>query len=314
MSEYQHYEWLAIDRPLNDAQLRAVEALSSHMDDVTTAHALVTYSWGDFKHNPIKVLTQYFDAYLYTANWGDTHLAFRFTHASIADHEIEPYLRGDQITLTRSGAFSILEIALNEQEGGGWVDVDGVLAQAAGVRQQIIARDYRALYLAWLAFSEHDDEDYDDEGEELIEPPVPSGLDSINGPLKAFCGLFNIGKGLIKAAAKASPPIYEPSLAVWRAALAKLPRERCEHFLLLLLNDTPQSSSALRKELLAYRSVIQLRSIQQSQHRQSPQCRRSARRSQTAGARRTQPPTRSRPQGAHRRVGQVGATRDQRLA
>ncbi len=253
MSEYQHYEWLALDHPLDEKQLRAVEALSSHMDDVTPTHALVTYSYGDFKHNPIKVLTQYFDAHLYTANWGDTHLAFRFTNASISDREIEPYLRGDQITLTKSGAFSILEIALNEQEGGGdWVDVDGVLAQVASVRQQIINRDYRALYLAWLAFSKHDDDDYDDEGEELTEPPVPSGLDSINGPLKAFCNLFNITKDLIKAAAKASPPIYEPSPAVWKAALAKLPRERCDHFLLLLLNDTPQSSSALRKELLAH--------------------------------------------------------------
>jgi hypothetical protein len=249
MSEYRHYEWLALDHPLDEKQLRAVESLSSHMDDVTPTHALVTYSYGDFKHNPIKVLTQYFDAHLYTANWGDTNLAFRFTNASIADREIEPYLRGDQITLTRSGAFSILEIALNEQEGAGYVDVEGVLAQVAGVRQQIINRDYRALYLAWLAFTEHDDDYNDDEGEELTEPPVPPGLGSINGALLGFCSLFGIGKSVIKAAAKASAPLYEPTQDEWRSALAQLPRERCDYFLLQLLRDTPQLSSTLRKEL-----------------------------------------------------------------
>lgn len=43
MSEYQYYEWLAIDRPLTAAEVRTVNGLSSHMDTVTCTQAIVTY-------------------------------------------------------------------------------------------------------------------------------------------------------------------------------------------------------------------------------------------------------------------------------
>ena len=70
MSEYQYYEWQTIDRPLTASEQREVNALSSHMDTVTSTQALVTYSWGDFKHDPAQVLLKYFDAFLYDSNFG----------------------------------------------------------------------------------------------------------------------------------------------------------------------------------------------------------------------------------------------------
>ncbi len=79
MSEYQRYEFMTIDRPLTRAQLDAVNALSSHIEASST-HALIEYHWGDFKHNPIKVLHEFFDGFLYWANWGSPELAFRFPH------------------------------------------------------------------------------------------------------------------------------------------------------------------------------------------------------------------------------------------
>jgi hypothetical protein len=68
MSEYQYHEWQSLERPLTAAEQAAVNDLSSHID-VTASQAIVTYKWGDFKHDPIHVLAQYFDAYLYSANW-----------------------------------------------------------------------------------------------------------------------------------------------------------------------------------------------------------------------------------------------------
>jgi hypothetical protein len=256
MSEYQHYEWLAIDRPLNHEQLRAVQGLSSHMDDVTPTHALVTYSYGDFKHDPIKVLTSYFDAHLYTANWGDTRLAFRLPRAAVNADEIKAYTFTDHISFERKGDNYILSIEWDEEGGSDWVEVDGVLAQVASVRQQLISGDYRALYLAWLAFDERAteyDEGYDDGADEKrTPPPAPPGLDALNGPLKAFCDLFNIDKSIIKAAAKDSKPLYEPSPSEWRNALAKISRERCDHYLLQLIKDGSPLGSVLRKELAPY--------------------------------------------------------------
>ena len=49
MSEYQRYEFMAIDRPLTRVQLDAVDALSSHIDASST-HALIEYQWGNFNN------------------------------------------------------------------------------------------------------------------------------------------------------------------------------------------------------------------------------------------------------------------------
>ena len=55
MSEYQRYEFMTSDRPLTRAQLDAVNNLSSHIDASAT-HAVIEYHWGDFKHDPIKIV------------------------------------------------------------------------------------------------------------------------------------------------------------------------------------------------------------------------------------------------------------------
>ena len=91
MSEYQYYEWHTLDRPLTPEEQTAVNELSSHID-VTSSRAVVTYSWGDFKHDPRQVLARYFDAFLYLANWGSKRLAFRFPKGLLDPRPIEPYL------------------------------------------------------------------------------------------------------------------------------------------------------------------------------------------------------------------------------
>src|SRR5260370_18498792 len=90
MSEYQRYEFMTIDRPLTRAQLDAVNALSSHIEASST-HALIEYHWGDFKHNPIGVLHEFFDGFLYSANWGSPQLAFRFPHGILPAHLSDGY-------------------------------------------------------------------------------------------------------------------------------------------------------------------------------------------------------------------------------
>ena len=76
MSEYQYYEWQTADRLLTADEQQAVNSLSSHIE-VSSSQAVVTYSWGDFKHNPRQVLIRFFDAHLYRANWGSRRLMFR---------------------------------------------------------------------------------------------------------------------------------------------------------------------------------------------------------------------------------------------
>ena len=51
MSEYQYYEFLAVDRPLDAATLAAVRALSTRAR-ITSTSFVNTHHWGDFKGNP----------------------------------------------------------------------------------------------------------------------------------------------------------------------------------------------------------------------------------------------------------------------
>lgn len=58
MSEFQYFEWQTVNRLLTEEEQTAVSRLSSHID-VSSSRAAVTYSWGDFKHDPRQVLARF---------------------------------------------------------------------------------------------------------------------------------------------------------------------------------------------------------------------------------------------------------------
>ena len=258
MSEYQYYEWLALDTLLTDAQVGAVERLSSHMDVVTEAQAVVTYSYGDFKHDPLKVLVNYFDAFLYAANWGARTLAFRFPKSLLTKKALSPYLLEDVIELKIVDSHWVLSLKSGDEGGGDWVEAEGMLNRMADIRRQISNRDYRALYLLWLAETKRraswDDGDDDDdiEGSSQCEaPPAPAGLKSLGASLSAFCGFFEIDRQLVSTAAKDNPaPTARPmTRAKLKLAVAALSRETANDYLLRLLSDEPQLGAKLRQQL-----------------------------------------------------------------
>jgi hypothetical protein len=80
VSEYQYYEFLALDRPLTDEQRAELRKLSSRAD-ITATRFVNEYSYGDFRGSPEKLMERYFDAFLYLANWGTRRLMFRFPRA-----------------------------------------------------------------------------------------------------------------------------------------------------------------------------------------------------------------------------------------
>src|SRR5437667_10774728 len=51
MSEYQYYEFQAVDRPLTEREKREVRAYSSRAT-ITSTRFVNYYNWGDFKGNP----------------------------------------------------------------------------------------------------------------------------------------------------------------------------------------------------------------------------------------------------------------------
>jgi hypothetical protein len=76
MSEYQSYEFLAIDRPLDlDAQ-KALRSISSRAR-ITATSFTNQYQWGDLKGDPRKFMERWFDLHVYSADWGTRRLMLR---------------------------------------------------------------------------------------------------------------------------------------------------------------------------------------------------------------------------------------------
>ncbi len=72
MSEYQYYEFQAIDRPLSAKEMSELRSYSTQAR-ITTTSFVNHYEWGSFKGDGEVWMEKYFDAFLYLTNWG-THV------------------------------------------------------------------------------------------------------------------------------------------------------------------------------------------------------------------------------------------------
>jgi hypothetical protein len=252
MSEYQYYEFQAVDRPLTPEEQQAVARLSSR----TEPHpwrAVFTYSWSDFPADAKQILAKYYDAMLYLANWGSRELMFRFPQDLIALDRMRRYnvattdYPSDAVTVSKEGEYAFLDIRLDEERGLGWIEGEGWLDRLIGLRETILRGDYRLLYLAWLkGLTVTYDVD-----EEALEPPIPPGLNDLTPPLREFVELFDVDPAMIRSAAKRSPRLETPALSEddLREAIAQIPPEEKEGFLLRLARDEPCLSLALNRRL-----------------------------------------------------------------
>lgn len=202
MSEYQYYEFQAIDRPLTEKDQSYIASLSRRVV-LSPNCAIFTYSFGDFPEEPRSILKKYFDAMLYLANWGTKQLAFRLPRSVVDPEMIEPYCFEDIISAHITKRYILLDICVDEEEGGFWVEGEGCLSSLALLRQDILRGDFRVLYLAWLKAISLERDNKDDR--EQLEPPIPANLRSLSSPLKKFIELFDVDKDLIAAASELSP-------------------------------------------------------------------------------------------------------------
>lgn len=90
MSEYQYYEFQAIDRPLDRAAQDALRSISSRAR-ITATSFTNHYEWGDLKGDPRKFIERWFDLHLYRANWGTRRLMLRVPVRFLNPTEIDPY-------------------------------------------------------------------------------------------------------------------------------------------------------------------------------------------------------------------------------
>ena len=152
MSEYQYYEFQALDRPLTAQEQRAVSRLSSRVDP-HPRRAIFVYNYSDFSGNPLEILAKYYDAMFYITNWGSVQLAFRLPARLVNLDQLKQYEFSyeDKINCYASGEHVIVNIERHDDSGSiDWVDGEDYLDSLLPLRDELMLGDYRLLYLAWL--------------------------------------------------------------------------------------------------------------------------------------------------------------------
>ena len=195
MSEYQYYEFQAIDRPLTERHIRELRRYSTRAS-ITSTRFVNHYEWGDFKGDPSAWMVKYFDAFLYVANWGTRELTLRFPRRVLDLATAKHYCVG-AASAKSSGDFVILDFLSDDEPGDDWDD-DGTgwLSALIPIRAEITGGDHRALYLAWLGYVQQRATKHG-----TIGPPVPPGLGKLTAAQRAFAGFLRIDADLIAVAA-----------------------------------------------------------------------------------------------------------------
>lgn len=219
MSEYQYFEFAAIDRPLTDGEMAALRAVSTRA--VITPSGFVNhYEWGGLKADPLDWMRRYFDAFVYLADWAHCRFALRLPRDMFGKAELKPFGVKQSLTIDASEDHWILDWSLEgsdnydrfaEDDGRGW------MGRLVPLRDELIRGDQRSLYLGWLAGAAKGEVP-----ETTLEPTVPAGLSQLSAAQNALAAFLEIDADIIAAAAIGSADASDrpESVDAWLQSLS----------------------------------------------------------------------------------------------
>ena len=247
MSEYQYYEFQAVDRPLDKQDIAALRALSTRAR-ITATSFTNHYNWGDFRGDPRRLMDRWFDLHLYFANWMSRRLMIRLPKRLINRTRLGTFLHNvNSVEIRTSGENVIIDIwhdyepseFTDDDDGSGW------LGALAPLRADLLAGDWRMFYLLWLMEAQAGTMK-DDEREPL------TGIGPLNSGLETFADFFHIDRDLVQAAAEESPytgggPLLTASTRA--AAIAAIPDEEKAALLERLAAGDPHVMAEVRSRI-----------------------------------------------------------------
>ncbi|AHE98255.1 hypothetical protein [Thioalkalivibrio paradoxus] len=222
MSEYQYYEFSAVDRPLSPREQTELRRYSSRAR-ITPGGFVNEYHWGDLKADPLALMQHYFDAHVYSANWGTCRLLLRLPRSCFDDGMLADYAaltpRDDlsgypsPFRALDCAEHWILDWWFNDESRSRqrfWIDDDGPgwMARLLPLREELLRGDTRPLYLGWLARVSEGEFDAEEP-----EPPRPAGLGALTPAQQALAEFLLLDPDLVAAAAVASPELPSPQAA-----------------------------------------------------------------------------------------------------
>jgi len=252
MSEYQYYEFVAIDRPLTRTEMAELRSRSTRAT-ITPTSFTNDYERGDLKADPADWMRRYFDAFVYTANWCSCQLALRLPHAVFKKAELKRFATKFALTVNDMGTHWVIDWSPNESENYdrfGEEDGRGWMGRLRPLRDELLRGDLRPLYLGWLAGVTAGEV-----GDNANEPEVPRGMAQLSAAQKALVEFLEIDPDLVAAVAASSPVIAESNADdnsdAW---LASLPVNEMRAILKLLLESkSQQAERQLKSHYLAWR-------------------------------------------------------------
>ena len=232
MSEYQYYEFQTADRRLSEKEMLELRACSTRAR-ITPTSFVNEYSFGNFKGNADAWMEKYFDGFLYLANWGTHILQLALPDKLLSATTARIYCATDVASVREKSGRVILSFTSEDEDGGDWVEGEGLLSSLMPLRTDLAHGDLRCLYLAWLLGVQSGALD-DDES----EPAVPPNLAELSGRLSHFVDFLRIDPDLLAVAAQASPQTKTPSpnrqeMVAW---VASLPAKEKDDLLVRLMD------------------------------------------------------------------------------
>ena len=247
MSEYQRYEFAALERPLTAKQMVELRAISTRAE-ISPTRFWNEYQWGNLKAEPRKLMERYFDAHLYFANWGTHRLMLRIPKARVDLTLLREYFAGGQEKrLTIAGEHVVVDLVSDTEDYEYDEENRGTLAALSPLRAELVGGDLRSVYLAWLLSVQADDV-----VDDATEPPVPPGLGELTAAQQAMIEFLRIDRDLVAASALTSAATTDDRQRLLRWAAAMTAKEKD----IWLRRAIKEPELALGTELLrAYRAM-----------------------------------------------------------
>jgi hypothetical protein len=204
MSEYQYFEFLAIDRPLSAREMDYLRAISTRAR-ITPASFVNEYNWGSLKADPVDFMRRFFDAHVYLANWGEALFMVRLPLEAIDEKTLEAFCTTSHLTVEKLPDHWLLTWSLlgetEEYDPFDFIEETGWMARLAPVREELLRGDLRSLSIGWLRAMTTGEA-----GVDAVVPAAMNGLQEWTGAQMALAEFLDVDKDLLAGAGMESRP------------------------------------------------------------------------------------------------------------
>lgn len=224
MSEYQYYEFQTVDDRLSEKEMQELRSYSTRAR-ITPTSFINEYNFGSFKGNADAWMENYFDGFLYLANWGTRELQLALPAKLLPADTARNYCSSRAASSREKSGKLILTFLSEEEPDGEWLEGEGHLSSLLQIRHELAHGDFRSLYLGWLMGVQARELT-----EKEKEPPLPPNLDALSGPQANLADFFRLDPDLLAVAARHSlrtkvETAKRQELSSWIAALPVLEKD-----------------------------------------------------------------------------------------